>query len=413
MTMHDPRLMAALPRMQQGAAARHPLAELKPDRLGRRCVVFTPTAAAVDRVLARAGAEIGALAGPGAVHRVISHNPDSLWAIARRGTYHSEQPEADGFIAFLMLNEKGLDGLLDGSLNRRDPDPSMMVRQHERPAGIYTWAIYAPRGTVGAVPLIYQKISSPQYAGVDLYAWTATESGRRLAETLGFDLGVRRGALYAPSFYRYPRSPALENLPIYDDHRPGQPPGKISVSVVRDLDGLAKVFALRGATYVAEQLCPLDEEFDGNDLGATHLLGFIGDEPAGCLRIRYFGAFAKLERLAVRREFRNSRLALRIARAGVEFCRAKGYRRLYGHARKELQTFWRACGFRVIEGRPMFAFSDESYVEMVRELPEGGGALSLDSGPYVLIRPEGRWQEPGILERSADRGGRRLEEKVS
>jgi len=30
-------------------------------------------------------------------------------------------------------------------------------------------------------------------------------------------------------------------------------------------------------------------------------------------------------------------------------------------------------------------------------------ALSLDSDPYVLIRPEGSWDEPGPLERSAAR----------
>ncbi len=54
---------------------------------------------------------------------------------------------------------------------------------------------------------------------------------------------------------------------------------------------------------------PYEEEFDGNDFSSTHLLGYVGDEPAGCLRIRYFASFAKIERLAVRHEFRHTRLA--------------------------------------------------------------------------------------------------------
>jgi len=72
---------------------------------------------------------------------------------------------------------------------------------------------------------------------------------------------------------------------------------------------------------MGEQACPYDEEFDGNDFCAMHLIGSIGDEPAGCMRIRFFADFAKLERLAVRREFRGTPLVFEIARAAKELCR--------------------------------------------------------------------------------------------
>src|SRR4051794_24719610 len=64
--------------------------------------------------------------------------------------------------------------------------------------------------------------------------------------------------------------------------------------------------------------CPYEEEFDGNDFSATHLIGYVGNEPAACLRVRYFADFAKIERLAVRREFRTTRLAVTVMRAGIE-----------------------------------------------------------------------------------------------
>ncbi len=84
---------------------------------------------------------------------------------------------------------------------------------------------------------------------------------------------------------------------------------RIDVRVARDTEDWAKVVAIRAAVFLAEQRCPYDEEFDGNDFTATHVLGFLNDEPAGAMRIRYFADFVKPERLAVRKEFRGSDLA--------------------------------------------------------------------------------------------------------
>ena len=135
----------------------------------------------------------------------------------------------------------------------------------------------------------------------------------------------------------------------------------------------------------------------------THLIGYVGNEPAACLRVRYFADFAKLERLAVRREFRTTRLAVTVMRAGVELCRAKGYRRIYAHAQKRLLNFFDRLGFRPLEGGREFAFSDFDYVEIVLDTTPHPQAICLGADPYVMIRPEGRWHEPGILERSAIR----------
>ncbi|MDE2135337.1 MAG: GNAT family N-acetyltransferase [Alphaproteobacteria bacterium] len=169
-----------------------------------------------------------------------------------------------------------------------------------------------------------------------------------------------------------------------------------------------RIVSIRSAVYMAEQDCPYEEEYDGNDLSATHLLGYIGNEPAGCLRIRYFGNFAKFERLAVRHEFRTSKLSFRLVRAGIDLCRKKGYRRIYGHARKDLVRFWQIFGFRVIPDRDEFHFSDVAYIEMALDIVPNSEALRVGDDPYVLIRPEGRWDQPGILERSSTRGVRSM-----
>ena len=194
--------------------------------------------------------------------------------------------------------------------------------------------------------------------------------------------------------------------PTYDSYI--QPPAgtnerRLSVKVVSTLEDFAKVIAIRAATYMSEQRCPYDEEFDGNDFCGAQFLGFVGGEPAGCLRARFFAGFAKLERLAVRSEFRKTRLAFRMVRAGIDFARKKGFTTLYGHAQERLESFWSHFGARPLGRRRDLVFSDFRYTEMRLDLPPDPDAITMESDPYVIVRPEGRWHCRGVLEVSSVR----------
>jgi len=156
-----------------------------------------------------------------------------------------------------------------------------------------------------------------------------------------------------------------------------------------------RVVAVRSATFVAEQDCPYEEEFDGNDFSASHLLAYAGKEPVGCLRMRYFAGFAKLERLAVRHEFRNRHIGARLMSAGVEFCRMKGYRRIYGRAQKDLLDYYVGMGWRKLEGSSEFYFSDHAYIEIVIDTDPNPNAIrlgaleppsNLDASTSAMIR---------------------------
>jgi predicted GNAT family N-acyltransferase len=198
----------------------------------------------------------------------------------------------------------------------------------------------------------------------------------------------------------HPRPRLLEVRP---EEPQAEAPCDASIRVARSLTDMMQVVAIRSAVYMAEQACPFGEEFDGNDFCAMHLIGSFDGEPAGCIRARFFADFAKLERLAVRAEFRRSSLAFDLVRAGIEVCRIKGYRRIYGHAQDRLVPFWKRFGARPMEPRRPLSFSDFGYTEMLLETEPHPDALSLASDPYVLIRPEGEWERPGSLERSAKR----------
>jgi predicted GNAT family N-acyltransferase len=347
---------------------------------------------------------IGRLAANEVVHRVISHNPDCFWAIARRGRYRSSLPQGEGLVAYLMLNEKGLKGLLDGSLNASDPDLAAIAKQNEKPAGIYVWCVHAPGIIAGGMPLAVEKISTKLYKDVDVYARAATVHGLQLMQTMGFEPGAEYAGVSHPNVFVYRRSRLnSEKLPIYDNYRGKSDADELTVTIARSLEDIMRVMNIRSAVYVAEQECPYEEEFDGNDFSATHLLGYVGNEPVGGLRIRYFANFAKIERLAVRREFRHAGLGSHLVRAAVELCRFKGYKSIYAHSQKRLLSFWSQFEFRPLDGGREFVFSDFDYVEILLDTTPHPQAIALGVDPYILIRPEGRWHLPGILERSATR----------
>jgi predicted GNAT family N-acyltransferase len=404
MTVHDPHLLSAAQTVPGKAFRR--LDDLGLEKLARRLVVYMPRGLEIDALVERVRQDLKGVASSEVVHRIVSHNPDSLWAIARRDRYNSSSPSAEGLQAFLLLNVEGMRAMFAGTFDFTDPDLSLLTRQSEKPAGIYLWATYARGPIAGAISLTMEKMSTPLYRDVEIYTRATTPEGLRMTLATGFRPGATFEGICRPDLFTFSRTaPDQEERPIYDNYQEDQGRSKscLSVSVARSLDDMMRVMTIRSAVYMAEQECPYDEEFDGNDFSATHLIGYVDNEPAACLRIRYFADFVKMERLAVRREFRRTRLAFKVVRAGIELCRTKGYRRIYGHSQKRLLKFWSRFGFKPFEGSREFVFSDFDYVEVALEMTPHPQAISIGVDPYIMIRPEGRWHTPGILERSARR----------
>jgi predicted GNAT family N-acyltransferase len=197
----------------------------------------------------------------------------------------------------------------------------------------------------------------------------------------------------------------LATNPLPTARPPARDDSGLSVVVARTLEDLMRVMMVRSLVYLGEQACPYDEEYDGNDFaGATHLLLLKHGEPIGVVRLRWFADFAKLERLAIRAEYRGGGGLMMLSRAAFQLAELKGYRRLMGHAQARLVPFWRRYFHgRVRPGRKPFVFSDFDYVEMEFDLKPPCEAISIDSDPLVLLRPEGEWDRPGVLDRSATR----------
>lgn len=402
MTEHPLQLVRENPKTVKQESPRHPLGSLDSARYAKHLVLFRARPAMLENLIRLAGPHIPGMASCSTVRKVLTHNPDCVWAIARRRKFDPAAPVGEGFIAMLPLTAKGLYRLASKIFDGADPDLTLVTRPGEKPAGIYIWGTYAPRALVGGVSLFMNELAAPPYDYVNLYTRPNTQDGFRFNEALGLKRGPTISGIFAPHLYEFVR--VSRQAPLYDTYRSGASPEGLSVSVARSFDDLMRVVSIRSAVYMAEQECPYDEEYDGNDMSGTHLLGYVGDEPAGCIRIRYFADFAKIERLAVRKEFRNTRLSIQLARASIELARMKGYRVLYSHVQRHMINFNARFGFRVLENRRKLVFSDFDYVEMVAHVEPHPNAITLGADPYKVIRPEGRWHVPGILEASSMRG---------
>ncbi len=140
------------------------------------------------------------------------------------------------------------------------------------------------------------------------------------------------------------------------------------VSVVRTIDDLQRVAVIRAIVYVDGQDCPYDEEFDGNDLCGLHLLGWVGAEPAASLRMRFFGGFAKLERLAVRPEHRRSSIAYRWCATRCGSRGARGSRGPTAMRGRGSSRSGPGSARGLWAGRAHSPFSGRRYTEMVLDL---------------------------------------------
>lgn len=325
------------------------------------------------------------------VRRIWEKNPGAFW---RFGTEQCERP---GAFCYLPLNAQGAAAMVAGTLDGLDPDPALIAPQGEDPVAIYFWLTITPGKFAKCLPALARCLEDASSEAVPIFSRAVNDHAANLNRGLGF---VQASTIY-------PNAPDWLLVILPEGKAPqAVSPSKISVRMVRNFEDMAMIYAIRSSTYLAEQFCLYSEEFDGNDFCSTQFIGFVDGDPAGCIRMRYFGDFVKLERLAVRREYRHTRLAFRLVREAGALARRKGFTKAYGHAREDLVPFWRMFGGREMD-RPVFRFADFNYREMMFDLGEAGDdAIRLGVDPLVSIRPEGEWDRLGPLELSNQRPSR-------
>jgi hypothetical protein len=147
---------------------------------------------------------------------------------------------------------------------------------------------------------------------------------------------------------------------------------------------------------------PFDEAFDGNDFQASHMVAYLGAEPIGALRIRWFANFAKIERTGFRPQYRDPRHLQRAAPFVFDHIARKGYTRAITHAAPKYAAAWRRyLGFRPVD-KPVAVYQEGHYVELVKYLDIPMNVITADSSIKTLSRVEGEWDIPNKYEIISD-----------
>ena len=175
---------------------------------------------------------------------------------------------------------------------------------------------------------------------------------------------------------------------------------QLKIKVVENECEKMKTFLVRAIVYMHEQKCPYSEEFDLNDFTATQIIGQIDDEPILTARIRYFGDYAKFERLAVREEYRRKGYGHQLLQFMMRFARSKGYKKARLHAQVRLCPFYESYGF--VPLNESFNFSEYDYQEMELDLKGNDIFSNKQMNPLIVNRPENDPYRPGPLEKIYD-----------
>jgi predicted GNAT family N-acyltransferase len=172
-----------------------------------------------------------------------------------------------------------------------------------------------------------------------------------------------------------------------EEPQPSLPPslmqGKIQVKVVSTSNELKMANAVRALVFLGEFGWSYKRTFDENDFSATHILAFGGDEPAGTVRLRWFADFARIERIAIRPEFRSLKMLNALAKTALRLCRKKGYTKVGGLAYPELLPFWARHG-----AKPC---GPEMASDYGRVVPIIGTPRRMDDIRALTAKDAGRW----------------------
>jgi len=111
-----------------------------------------------------------------------------------------------------------------------------------------------------------------------------------------------------------------------------------------DVEG---AIALREEVFVREQNVPVEEEVDGRDEEALHLLALQDGRIAGTLRLLFDGTTVKIGRVAVARASRRRGLAAAMLEEALAEARRRGCTRARLASQVEVLALYERAGFAV------------------------------------------------------------------
>ena len=182
---------------------KHRLDTLDAARVGRRLVMFHPTEADVEALMAKARRAIPGLADTAEVLRVVRHNPDCFLAVARKSRFDPADPRGEGFYRHAAAEQPGAAAAGAGQLSTPavpDLAPDRAGRANARP-GSTCGRFSRPGRWRRAWPCSWSAWRRRIMPGSTSIPVPTPMSGGSFNDALGLTEGARVGSLEAPHLW--------------------------------------------------------------------------------------------------------------------------------------------------------------------------------------------------------------------
>lgn len=138
----------------------------------------------------------------------------------------------------------------------------------------------------------------------------------------------------------------------------------------RNADEIEAAKLLRVRVFCDEQGVPRDEELDGLDDAATHVVALDESGVVATCRLRFSARDCKLERMAVDSRLRRLGVGASLLEAAESVAAERGAERVALHAQTRAREFYAAAGYEA-EGE-LFVEAEIEHVLMTKSLRGAG-----------------------------------------
>jgi GNAT superfamily N-acetyltransferase len=169
----------------------------------------------------------------------------------------------------------------------------------------------------------------------------------------------------------------------------------VTTRLAMKMEDSLQAFAVRAACFIGEMEVPFSEEFDGHDYGATHVIAYMGDEPIGTVRVRWFKSFAMTERLAVMQRFRGHNVGQLLLERCRKLAESRGCNMLYAQVLPSDTGYWEKLGWRRLVPEAMSS-GPKPIVAMVKAVDPDKPLPEVEAPEAIVLRREPQLDSRGM-----------------
>ena len=140
----------------------------------------------------------------------------------------------------------------------------------------------------------------------------------------------------------------------------------LDIKKVKSKQEFNKTIKIRETVFIEEQSVPKEIEIDELDKKAEHFIVYLKNKPIGCARIRKINNYAKLERIAILKEFRGKGFGRDLTNFLINYCKKIGLNEIHLHSQIYVSNFYKKLGFKSIGKK--FLEADIEHIEMIKKI---------------------------------------------